>query len=205
MTEFITRDQAVNFLKEHQPMLNFTSDECDDDLLLQWIESLDTLSEYPNEEYVPLIINSYGGGFIPDGIDEVFSFYDPDVVFPHIFQAMRSECTDTREFAIFNLSNLIGRIYGDKLSIAAQYPTFIDQLITLALSSLQDCNIETRAFAIGILEELETNCDYNSANNREYLVRCYLEESDKYLKKSYEKSNLSAINDVIPHKNIKHK
>lgn len=199
MNNSMTASEAITFIREHQPMPNLIEGEFDDDLLLQWITSLNILSDYPHLENVSLILNSYGGGFIPDGIDDIFCRYDPSTLIPQILIALGSQNADTREFAIFNLVNVINQeIFGYHNSIFEKYKSCVKQLVNSLLSCLIDDRPEVRDFAIGILHTLEKYDNYDSNTDKEYIRDCYLKEKHKFPKSTYEDDVLNAIEDLVP-------
>lgn len=204
MCNITKESDAVRFLKEHQPMPNLFDDKLEDDLLLKWITSLNLLSDYPSSEYVPLILGSYGGGCIPDGIDDIFYMYDPAVLFPYFITGLKSNNTDTREFTIFNLNNVLeDLIFGRKISVCDIYSSYIHDIIDSLLLFLVDGTPNVKEYAIDILAILEKYDKFDSNKHGDYIRNCYLKESHRIPKEAYEDEVLDAIKDLVPNRKRK--
>ena len=102
----MTKQEALSFLKEHQPMPS------DDKLKESELDKYDEVREYfinnPDEQCVPLFLNSFGG---KDGlgvyqvVEDVFFMYDSEIVLPHILKALDSEYEGVKYWAIQISSN----------------------------------------------------------------------------------------------------
>lgn len=88
----MTKSEAINFLKHNQPMPN--DDELRKSDIIKTYEKVRLyFIDNPNEECIPLFLNSFGG---KDGlgvyqlVEEVIAMYDHDVVIPHIMEALNN-------------------------------------------------------------------------------------------------------------------
>ena len=187
-----TQEEALEFLRKHQPMPNLMSDSFDDVLFKQWIEAVDILSDEPCEEAIPLILNSYGGGYIPDELDNYnWDQYCPELLLRYFTDALNSPSVSVREFTLSNI------YYGiEKDSIIFKDKKFIKTI----LARLEDTSPEARRYAVEILANLERYEVYNSAHDKDYIRVCYLNEKDSNVKKAYEDERdvLVAILDLLP-------
>ncbi len=197
MSSIITQKDALDFLRKHQPMPNLLDDSYDDILVEQWIEAIDVLSEAPCKEAIPLILNSYGGGFIPDGLDNYdWEQYNPKLLIRYFTEALNSSSSPVREFALFNIDGI------DEDNAIFKNKKFIKAI----LARLEDPNPETREYAVGILANLERYEIYNSSHDKDYIRTCYLNEKDSSVKKTYENERdvLIAILDLLPGRTTPH-
>ncbi len=89
----MTKNEAISFLKKHQPMPN------DKSITSEEIEKYDQIRRYflnnADSECIPLFLNSFGG---KDGyglyqmVEDVISMYNKDEVLPHILKALDNPC-----------------------------------------------------------------------------------------------------------------
>jgi hypothetical protein len=87
----MTRDEAIRFLREHQPMP--ADGELSTETISRYDEARKLFLQHPDPESVPLFLGSFGEG---DGfgvyqlIGDVIVQLDRDVVLPHLAEALRS-------------------------------------------------------------------------------------------------------------------
>lgn len=87
----ITRQEALSFLNEHQPMPS------DKDLKKEEIEKYEEVRKFfldnLDEQCIPLYLNSFGGkdGFgVYQMVEDVITMYDKEVVLPYILDTFNS-------------------------------------------------------------------------------------------------------------------
>ena len=87
----ITKLEALNFLKEHQPM------PCDGELTKDIIQKYEEIRKFflanKDEECIPLLLNSFGGkdGFgVYQMVEEVIMMFDKKEVLPHIVNSFKN-------------------------------------------------------------------------------------------------------------------
>lgn len=102
----VIRQEALDFLKEHQPMPS------DDKLQEKEIKKYEEVRRYflenPDEQCVPLFFNSFGG---KDGlgvyqmVEEVILMYDSEAVLPYLLKTFDSEYESVKYWGIQISSN----------------------------------------------------------------------------------------------------
>ena len=100
----ITEVEAISFLQSHQPMPG------DDKLIEEANEELqiyDKIRKYfiqnPNEQCIPLFLNSFGGknGLgVYQMVEAVILMYDKEIVLPHILKAFESPYDSVKYWCI---------------------------------------------------------------------------------------------------------
>jgi HEAT repeat protein len=94
----MTRDEAMAFLRSHQPLPEFLDEEQHRGLL----ETQEYLSEHPEPSALPLILNLFGegnAGGIYQMFDEVLENYPPEDVVPQLVTALASDRRPVRYWA----------------------------------------------------------------------------------------------------------
>lgn len=127
----ITRLEALSFLKEHQPMPN--DDKLKENEIRKYEEVRDYFINNPDEQCVPLFLNSFGG---KDGlgvyqmVEDVISMYDSEIVLPHILKAFDSEYEGVKYWGI---------------QISSNFPSecLFNPLVNLLKSEDEDIKLET--------------------------------------------------------------
>ena len=96
----MTKHQALEFLRQHQPMPG--DDGLTEDLLTTFQEVHDYFVEHPDPSCIPLFLNSFSDsmGFgVFQVCGEVFQRYDILLVTPHLVDALRSDQRGVRWWA----------------------------------------------------------------------------------------------------------
>lgn len=102
----ITKLEALSFLKKHQPMPN--DDEIKENEINEYEEVRKYFINNPDEQCVPLFLNSFGG---KDGlgvyqmVENVILMYDSEIVLPHILKALDSTYEGVKYWGIQISSN----------------------------------------------------------------------------------------------------
>lgn len=102
----ITRLEALSFLKEHQPMPN--DDKLKENEIKKYEEVRNYFISHPDEQCVPLFLNSFGG---KDGlgvyqmVEDVILMYDSEIVLPHILETFDSKNEGVKYWGIQISSN----------------------------------------------------------------------------------------------------
>lgn len=185
----MTKEEAMEFLKNHQPMPDTTNDE---QLWLTWCESVDYFRLNPCLESVPLILHSYGGGDIPDEFYDLgWANYPIDTILPLILDALSDPCDFIRDWALY----LSESLYSND-----------ERLIKAYVDCLNDPYPMVRATAVSILSYKEREGEYDSLRDYEYIRDCYLKEKDKLVKNNYEDKHdvFKAIVDLLPNRKEAH-
>lgn len=87
----ITKTEALSFLKTHQPMPR--DEEVKEDEMMAYDEVREFFLNNPDEQCIPLFLNSFGGkdGFgVYQMVDEVIRMYDKEIVLPYILKAFNN-------------------------------------------------------------------------------------------------------------------
>ena len=85
----ITKTEALSFLKAHQPMPS--DDDAKEEEIDVYIEVIDFFLNNPDEQCIPLFLNSFGRGFgVYQTIEEVIMMYDKEIVLPYILNAFNN-------------------------------------------------------------------------------------------------------------------
>lgn len=102
----ITREEALSFLMEHQPMLS--DKEVTEEEIKKYEEVRIFFINNPDEQCIPLFLNSFGG---KDGlgtyqmIEEVIVMYNKKIVLPYILHAFNSSYEGVKYWCIQIASN----------------------------------------------------------------------------------------------------
>ena len=97
----LTKDSALAFLREHQPMPDTNLVDCEE-LIEEWARVCEYFTKHPCLESVPLFLGSFGGG---DGYEMYQAFgdmieeYNPEDVLPYFIDALNSPSLPIREQA----------------------------------------------------------------------------------------------------------
>ena len=189
----LTKEIALKFLAEHQPMPDMTqAGEEYEDIWNRWVDCIDYFITNPCIESVPLILNSYNGGDIPDDIVELdWESFEEDEVIPYIVSALQSSRESVREWTLY---------------LVLYYETSNTYFIKAILERLVDDSANIRGMAALILNSLERDCYYDSNSDKEYIRNCYRNEHDKNVINCYcdEWDTLNAIVDLIPGRSVAH-
>lgn len=137
----LTNQEAISFLKEHQPMPE------DNKLCEELIKEYDEVRKFfvnkPDTQCILLFLNSFGG---KDGlgvyqmIESLMLMYNKDEVLPHVSQALCSECDSVKYWAA---------------QISANYPD--ETLFQSLCNLLQENDEDIKAAAITALAQLALN------------------------------------------------
>lgn len=87
----MTRNEALDFLKQHQPMPGDSAAE--GELIEKYDQARKFFLAQPDEECIPLFLNSFGdydGLGVYQMVEDVIVQYDKEAVLPHILTAMKS-------------------------------------------------------------------------------------------------------------------
>lgn len=96
----ITKKDAITFLEEHQPM---PCDEKLGDEIKMYEEVRRFFLDNPDEQCIPLFLNSFGG---KDGlgvyqmVEDVFLMYDKEDVLPHVLNGLKSNYEGVKYWCI---------------------------------------------------------------------------------------------------------
>jgi hypothetical protein len=93
----MTRDDAIEFLREHQPL----PPDCDlgRELMVRYNEVRKYFLEYPDADSIPLFLNSFGSGSgfgVYQLIEDVIAKHPGAVVLPHLIEALRNTSGSVR-------------------------------------------------------------------------------------------------------------
>ena len=179
----MTYEEAINFLKSHQPMpdtlVPIPSENKElvneiESLLTKWEEALDYFMEHPCEEAIPLFFNSLGDD---DGLG-VYTLlrhylvkFPPEIVIPYFKSAFRSPSPIIRFWAA-----------DFALDIDSGAQDFIEAMLPLLL----DLDVEVKAFAINALSYKARNGFFDWHLYETLLRQAYGKEIDEDIKQSYE-------------------
>ena len=98
--------EALSFLEEHQPMPK--DEELKREEIEKYIEVRNFFLNNPDEECIPLFLNSFGG---KDGlgvyqvVEDVIMKYDKETVMPHALKALNNESENVKYWCIQIISN----------------------------------------------------------------------------------------------------
>ena len=137
----ITRLEAFSFLESHQPM---PSDEKLTEIEIKKYEEVRTFFiNNPDEQCVPLFLNSFGG---KDGlgiyqmVEDVITMYKKEIVLPHILQALKNPYEGVQYWCI---------------QIASNFPD--ESLLAPVSAFLQSEDQDIKAAAITAIAQLALN------------------------------------------------
>jgi len=184
----MTYEEAINFLKSHQPMpdtqipLPWENKELAsqlaneiESLLTKWEEALDYFMEHPCEESIPLFFNSLGDD---DGLG-VYTLlrhylvkFPPEIVIPYFKSAFRSPSPIIRTWAA-----------DFALDIHSGAQDFIEAMLPLLLDS---SNVGIRICTISALSSKARKGFFDWHLYETFLRQAYEKETDKDIKQSYE-------------------
>lgn len=97
----MTKDEALYFLKSHQPMPG--DENLSSELIGVYEEVRVFLKNNPDNRCIPLFLNSFGGkaGYgVYQMVDEVICMYDKDIVLPYIMDAIQVDNVNIQYHAI---------------------------------------------------------------------------------------------------------
>lgn len=182
-----SKDEAMRFLRLHQPMPDTTNyfEGCEQ-LWLTWCEAVDYFRLNPCLESVPLILHSYGGGDIPDEFYDLgWDNFPIEAILPYFLEAFRDPRDTIRDWAVYLSESLSSND---------------ERLIKAYVDCLDDPYPPVRAAAVMILSYKEGSGEYNSLNDYGYIRDCYLKEKDELVKNNYEDKYhvFEAILDLVP-------
>jgi len=136
----MNRQEAIRFLKAHQPLPS------DEDMPEAVIREFDEIRKFflqnPDEESIPLLLNSFGDGSgygVYQLVEDVLLKHKKDVVLPHLLVALTSKHRGVRDWCA-------------EIAVNFPHPDLIAPLATL-LEQLDD--IDSRFSAVSALEEIE--------------------------------------------------
>lgn len=152
----ITELEALSFLKEHQPMPD------DDKLKNNEIKKYDEIRDYfinnPNEQCVPLFLNSFGG---KDGlgvyqmVEDVILMYDSEIVLPHILKSFDSEYEGVKYWGIQISSNFPSEcLFNPLVNLLKSEDEDIKLATVVAIAQLALNNIKKEE----VIDVLEKEC-----------------------------------------------
>ncbi len=134
----LTEAEALEFLRAHQPMP--ADADLDDELIDTYDSARRLFRDHPNDECIPLFLNSFGDG---DGlgvyqlVDEVIHAHDPSVVVRALADSLASPHPSVRSWSA---------------ELAAEVP---DPSLSAPLQKLlSDPSPDTRTFAVYALAEI---------------------------------------------------
>lgn len=177
----MTRDEAIDFLKTHQPMPD-TQVLCDSDaetqeleqLVQKWTEALDYFMDHPEKEVIPLFFNSMGdrdGLSAYQSLTHYFVKFPADLIVPYFQDAMRSHSTVVR-------------------TAAADCALFVEsdniQFIRTLIALLTDPVTDVRETAINTLLGKAESSSFNWRHYKAALLQAYNRERDRYIKEIYD-------------------
>ena len=137
----ITKTEAISFLQEHQPMPK--DNELSDEIINKYDEVRDYFINNPDNQCVPLFLNSFGG---KDGlgvyqmVEFVITMYDKKEVLPHVLNALHSPYDGVRYWAT---------------QIASNYPD--ETLFELLCNLLSEADDDIKSATITALAQLALN------------------------------------------------
>ena len=137
----ITKTEAISFLQEHQPMPK--DNELSDEIINKYDEVRDYFINNPDNQCVPLFLNSFGG---KDGlgvyqmVEFAITMYDKKEVLPHVLNALHSPYDSVRYWAT---------------QIASNYPD--ETLFELLCNLLSEEDDDIRSATITALAQLALN------------------------------------------------
>ncbi len=145
----MTTEEALNFLRQHQPMPPTV--ELSDDLIKHFDDVLQHFTMHRDNRCVPLLLNSFGEGDA-HGVYQLVE--DVIVRFPNdtVIQALKN-----------GLSSRHRSVRYWNAQIAANYPE--PQLILPLLDLLRNGNLDERTAAITALERVPSQRVYNELNS----------------------------------------
>ncbi len=159
----ITKVEAINFLKQHQPMPS--DDEIKEEEIAKYEEVRKIFINNSDKQCIPLFLNSFGG---KDGlgvyqmVEDVIRMYDDEKVLPHILQALNSPHIGVRYWNVEISSNFPSKELFIPLSKILQCEdTDIKCAAITALAQLALKKILTNEVVSVIKEE----CESVSVNN----------------------------------------
>jgi len=183
----MTYEEAINFLKSHQPMpdtqipLPWENKELAsqlaneiESLLTKWEEALDYFMEHPCEEAIPLFFNSLGdedGLGVYQGLGHYLVKFPPEIVIPYFKSAFRSPSPIIRYWAA-----------DFALSIHSGTQDFIEAMLPLLLDS--DENV--RRYASSALSYKAEKGYFDWHLYETFLRQAYEKETEEDIKQSYE-------------------
>lgn len=177
----MTRDEAIVFLKTHQPMPDsqvFCDNEAEtqelEQLFRKWTDALDYFMDHPEKEVIPLFFNSMGdrdGLSAYQSLTHYFTKFPADQIIPYFQDAMQSHSTVVRTAA----ADLA-------LFIESDNTQFIRTLITL----LTDPVTDVRETAINTLLGKAESSSFNWRHYKAALRQAYSHEKDRYIREIYD-------------------
>lgn len=160
----MTRDQAIEFLREHQPMPD------DADLDDATAETYDEVREYfeanPDPECVSLFIGSFGDGLgfgVYQLVERTLARHPQDIVISAINNGLQSRFPGVQYWSA---------------NLAVAFPD--DCFLCPLLANLKSGNPNTKSMALGALASLATNLRSERARNA--VLEFFDHETDEDLK-----------------------
>jgi len=136
----MNKRDAICFLKAHQPLP--PDEDLPEAVIRQYNEVREFFLQNPDEESIPLLLNSFGDGIghgVYQLVDEVFRKYRKEVVLPHLLPALESEHRGVRWWCA-------------QIAVDFPHPDLMAPLANL-LEQLDD--FDMRFAAVSALEEIE--------------------------------------------------
>lgn len=157
----ITKMEAFSFLKEHQPMPS--DKELTKEEMRKYDEVRDFFINNPDEQCIPLWLNSFGGkdGFgIYQMVEDVIRMYDKKAVLPHILKAFNSPYEGVKYWCIQISSNFPDEsLFNPLISFLRLEDEDIKTATIIALAQLASSNINVSEVIKALKEEIERISD----------------------------------------------
>jgi len=170
----MNKEEALEFLRLHQPMPSEFDDDLDSETVDAWDAAREYFTENPCEEAIPLFLGSIGEGYLfgtYQMLDGFFALFEPDVVVPHLVDALSSESSWTRRWA-------------------AEYASAVESgrsdLIEALLKLLFDPDEEARTAAVITLKYKFLDGLVNWRDYEATLRSAYAQETDDWNQEQYD-------------------
>ena len=161
--------QALNFLKQHQPM---PDDEiASGDLFKNYYEAMIFFQENYNEECVPLFLNSFGsfsGLGVYQLVEDVINKYPAEVVIPHLVNAIINGTDPIKAWCSQIAVNFPDERLIESLESLMTYDN--DDIRWAAISALSEIKSE-RVFWLFKKLQIKEKDEYNKGMMIDYLEK----------------------------------
>jgi len=163
----MTRNEALNFLKQHQPMPH----DCDaeGDLIEKYDEARKFFLAHPDEECIPLFLNSFGdwdGLGVYQMVEDVIVQYDKEAVLPHILTALKSRSDYIKYWCAQISSNFPDEALFAPLAELLKADN--EDIMTAAATSLAQLAL-TGIMANEVTDALERACEAADEDTRDFI------------------------------------
>ncbi len=134
----MTKQEALDFLQKYQPMPK--DEDLSEELINRYEEVRLYFESNPDEQCIPLFLNSFGDkdGFgVYQMVESVMLQYSSEQVLPHILKALNSPCEGVRYWSIQIASNYPSEVlFKPLIELLAEEDEDIKSAVIIALAQL---------------------------------------------------------------------